>query len=393
LLGIVLAKSLLCGPDVETKDLYDWRTDGFSETIPCSISSFRTLIELCINPHISTDFINVFTTSIIVHFNFNDHMDYNKKEAEQWMIEFYSNLSFNTIQNLGKLLPLDLFTTFNNHWITKQNPIINTPLSLFLSAKKQEDNDIKLYQIVLDLIHYKKSTDIICSSIFSLVIKPMESVQVFLRDFGGRLNEMQHIIKVLELLKIYNDEILKALYHKVVHWNERCSSICQWAVAAASCLLSFGFTNAKIEEVIGLAIDHKDPNVRAEGIRGSSILISPMIELSALPITCEWEDCSHSGADMCPWLDIENITFNGTVDSKVCKCLLQGFCSFVVTGKTYSCQWYFRIGNINSNCYCLMCYNNCLMQPGDHGKRGNLIIGQCFCDCPSDTCLYRNTTL
>ena len=147
LVGIVLAKSLLYGIDVETQDLYDWKTSGFKKEIPCSINSFRTLINLCIHSHISTEFINVFATSMILHFPLNEFGEYNKNEAEEWMKEFYSNPTFKTIQNLGKLSPLNLFTAFNSHWGDQQNSV-NNPLSLLISSIKQDESCIKLYQIL-----------------------------------------------------------------------------------------------------------------------------------------------------------------------------------------------------------------------------------------------------
>ena len=240
--------------------------------------------------------------------------------------------NFQTIQSLAKLSPLDLFTTFNNHWTNHQQST-NTPLSLLISTIKQEGSFIKLYQILSDLLNQSgENYDIACNSLLDFIGKHMESVQLYLIDFGGRLDGMQHMIKSLELLKIHNDQLLSSLYHKVIHWNEEYPITCKWAVTAATCLLSFGFADSKIEEIIQLAVNYEpDLEVRTEGIRGVSILTSKSNELSPLQITHDWKDCNQSG--LCQWLNIKIKKNIVAVDTNVSQCLLQGNCSFVASEK------------------------------------------------------------
>lgn len=46
LFGIVLAKMLLCGEDIESEDLLDYKTQLITRTIPCSHSPYMDLLDL-----------------------------------------------------------------------------------------------------------------------------------------------------------------------------------------------------------------------------------------------------------------------------------------------------------------------------------------------------------
>jgi len=69
LFGIVLLKTLLCGTEVNL-DIYDYKTDSVIKDIPCGLPSFRQLIDICFNSHITTEIVVLFTISIIAHFKF-----------------------------------------------------------------------------------------------------------------------------------------------------------------------------------------------------------------------------------------------------------------------------------------------------------------------------------
>jgi hypothetical protein len=359
--------------------LYDWHTDGFKRQIPASVESFRTLIDLCIHPHTSTDFVNLFATSVIVHFTEDQSNIYNELDAREHMKEFYTNPTFNTFQHLSKVPPLNLFTIFNDYWENQQHSL-NTPLSLLITTIKQDRYSSKFYQVLSNLLNQSgENYNIALQSLLDFVGKHMESAQLYLRDFGGQLNGMKHMITALGLLKIHDDTVLKALYHKVIHGNGESDSVpLRWAVSSALCLLLLGFTDSNIEDMIAVAVKYEsDSDIREEGLRGASIICAHDNNLNPIPVTSQ---CSQP--DLCQWTSVKD-KYIGVVDSQVNNCLLDGKCSFVTSGKGYPKQWYFPI---SSDCYCLMCYNSCIPY-----QQTVLKFGGCYCDCKSEVCLHRST--
>jgi len=66
--GTVLGKLLLNGELVDTKKIFDSKTKKLADDIPCSLSSFRRLVDLTVHPFVTFDFIMVCCKSIISHF-------------------------------------------------------------------------------------------------------------------------------------------------------------------------------------------------------------------------------------------------------------------------------------------------------------------------------------
>jgi len=69
LFGIVLAKMLLFGDDVENTELYDWKTDLITANLECSFQPYKQLIVLCFDSDATSKLLTVFTISMISHIN------------------------------------------------------------------------------------------------------------------------------------------------------------------------------------------------------------------------------------------------------------------------------------------------------------------------------------
>ena len=251
---------LLFGEAVNTVNLYDVKKGGITENIPCSLDSYKQLIELCFDSHSTATFLHIFITSIIYYLaNPND-----QPEEIGSTSDLLNQLSANpnNVSSIIKLAktPEAILQDGFKKWI---QPSSISPTSQYIRWLQGFQGD--LFQIITQMVYQKEQNQVTPSELETLTefmrsstSEDKQTLAAIGLAFTGKNNFTSGTRKVIaENLNSYIEEARKKL------------------VLAAEALLRLKEIDGKeeaIREVIQQGVNSSNEENRAAALRALPLL-------------------------------------------------------------------------------------------------------------------------
>jgi len=136
LFGIVLSKMLLFGEEVDTTELFDWKSQKITQDIPCSFDPYKELIGLCFGPQMTANALRIYIISVITHMR-------SSKESNNDIVDLFEKfvLDAENIDTSIEMMQVPDHTLLESlkQW-SKGEKSNDSPIPQFIQQLKKMDN-------------------------------------------------------------------------------------------------------------------------------------------------------------------------------------------------------------------------------------------------------------